>query len=44
MRRSRTVFPAVPTAARAAASHDWLLTPITSVTRWTLSDIGSSWA
>src|SRR5690348_3814001 len=38
-RRSRTVRPAVSTAFRAAASHDSLLTPITSVTRYTLSDI-----
>src|SRR5271166_6756102 len=39
MRRSRTVFAAVSTALRAAASHDSLLTPITSVTRYTPSAI-----
>src|SRR5437763_3906802 len=39
MRRSRTVLPAVSTALRAAASQDSLLTPITSVTRYTPSDI-----
>ncbi len=33
MRRSRTDFAAVSTALRAAASHDSVLTPITSVTR-----------
>src|ERR1700750_3219050 len=36
-RRSRTDLAAVSTALRAAASHDSLLTPITSVTRYTLS-------
>src|ERR1700755_2882976 len=40
-RRSRTVFAAVSTAARAAASHESLDTPMTSVTRYTLSAIGS---
>src|SRR3954449_5035296 len=38
-RRSRTVLAAGSTALRAAASHDSLLTPITSVTRYTLSAI-----
>src|SRR6185295_15705860 len=38
-RRSRTGLAAVSTALRAAASHDSLLTPITSVTRYTLSAI-----
>ena len=33
------VLPAVETAALTAASHDWLLTPMTSVTRYTLSAI-----
>ena len=33
MRRSRTDFAAVSIALRAAASHDSLLTPMTSVTR-----------
>ena len=33
IRRSRTDFAAVSTALRAAASHDSVLTPITSVTR-----------
>jgi hypothetical protein len=33
MRRSRTVFAAVSTALRAAASQDSVLTPITYVTR-----------
>src|ERR1700694_1039192 len=42
MRRSRTVLPAVSTALRAAASQDSLLTPITSVTRYTPSAIGLS--
>src|SRR3954452_10895821 len=37
IRRSRTDFAAVSTALRAAAAHDSLLTPITSVTRYTLS-------
>src|SRR4051794_8072795 len=41
-RRSRTVLPAVSTAARAAASQDSLLTPITSVTRYTLSAMWDS--
>src|SRR3954452_8590244 len=36
-RRSRTDFAAVSTALRAAASHDSLLTPMTWVTRYTLS-------
>src|SRR4051794_22317101 len=41
-RRSRSVWPAVVTAARAAASQDSSLTPITSVTRYTLSAITGS--
>src|SRR5437660_5398572 len=41
-RRSRIVFAAVSTAFLAAASHDSLLTPITSVTLYTLSDISPS--
>ena len=41
-RRSRTVLAAVSTATRAAASHDSLLTPMTSVTRYTLSAMGLS--
>src|SRR5439155_16353738 len=40
-RRSRTDFAAVSTALRAAASHDSLLTPMTWVTRYTLSVISS---
>src|ERR1700742_2374036 len=38
-RRSRTVLLTVATAARAAASQDSSLTPMTSVTRYTLSAI-----
>src|SRR4051812_34106888 len=41
-RRSRTLFAAVSTALRAAASHDSLLTPITSVTRYTPSAMHTS--
>src|SRR6476660_8196011 len=41
-RRSRTVWAAVSTAFRAAASQDSLLTPITSVTRYTLSAMSTS--
>src|SRR5579884_625909 len=41
MRRSRTDFAAVSTALCAAASHDSVLVPITSVTRYTLSAIRS---
>src|ERR1700730_3668378 len=33
MRRSRSDFEATFTALRAASSHDWVLVPITSVTR-----------
>jgi hypothetical protein len=42
MRRSRTVLAAVSTAPRAAASQDSELTPITSVTRYTLLAIKCS--
>src|SRR5215213_6733653 len=42
IRRSRTVLAAVSTAVRAAASQDSLLTPITSVTRYTLSAMRTS--
>src|SRR5687767_2358363 len=35
MRRSRSVLAAVSTAWRAASSHELLLLPITSVTRYT---------
>src|SRR5665213_1346880 len=41
-RRSRTVRAAVSTALLAAASHESVLTPITSVTRYTLSLMPSS--
>src|ERR1700748_166792 len=37
MRSSRTLLAGASTAARAAASQDSLLTPTTSVTRYTLS-------
>src|SRR4051794_40209134 len=42
IRRSRTVLAAVSIALRAAASHDSLLTPMTSVTRYTLSAMDCS--
>src|SRR5580698_7836707 len=42
MRSSRTLLAAVSTATRAAASQDSLLTPTTSVTRYTLSAIRTS--
>src|SRR6476619_1150800 len=42
MRSSRTVPAAVSTALRAAASQDSSLTPMTSVTRYTLMSCSSS--
>src|SRR5260370_42259881 len=41
-RSSRSDLAAVSTAVRAAASHDWLLVPISSVTRYTLSAMATS--
>src|SRR4051812_25004180 len=48
IRRSRTDFAAVSTALRAASAHPSVLTPMTSVTRYTLSamrlpSVGGSW-
>ena len=40
--RSRSVWLAVFTAVAAASSQDWVLVPITSITRYTL--MASSWS